>query len=181
MFWDKSEACQPYPGAMRARDPVDIVEFEAGLAEYFRQLNMEWLERFFVPEGLDHRVLDNPFETIIAPGGSILFARIQQQIVGTCALIVQRAHPDHYELAKMAVTADHQGNGVGRQLLTAAIAKFVSLGGTHLHLETSSRLRAALRLYLSHGFIKVPRPGGPSPYARADVYMEYSPAGNAQR
>ncbi|HEV7610608.1 MAG TPA: PhzF family phenazine biosynthesis isomerase [Steroidobacteraceae bacterium] len=139
---------------------------------------MEWLERFFVPEELDHRVLGSPFKTIVAPGGSILFARIQQQIVGTCALIAECGHPDHYELAKMAVTAAHQGRGIGSQLLTAAIAKFIALGGTHLHLETSSRLNAAIRLYQSHGFRREQRPGGPSPYVRADVYMEYDPDGS---
>ncbi len=153
---------------------ADIIDFRPEFANRFRELNMEWIERFFVAEALDREVLGNP-QDILAAGGVILFAQERGNVVGTCALVAEEGGSGHYELAKMAVTAASQGKGIGRRLLAEALCRFTALGGMHLHLETSSRLAAAMRLYESCGFRRVRRPGGPSPYARADVYMIYSP------
>lgn len=154
---------------------IDIIEFEPCLASDFRRLNIEWLQRYFVIEPADELVLNKPVETIIEPGGAILFARVGGGVVGTCALITEPDNPGHFELAKMAVTHVYQAQGIGRRLLHAALDKYKVLGGTHLHLETSSKLPIAIQLYSSVGFRQVDRRGGPSIYARADVYMTYFP------
>jgi ribosomal protein S18 acetylase RimI-like enzyme len=69
------------------------------------------------------------------------------------------------------VSERHQGLGLGRQLLAAAIAGFRELGGRELFLESSRKLTPALKLYASMGFEMQPgiKPG--SHYSRADVYM----------
>ncbi|WP_292137254.1 hypothetical protein [Brevundimonas sp.] len=41
---------------------------------------------------------------------------------------------------------------------------------THLYLETNSALKPAIALYESFGFVHLPP--RPTPYARADVFME---------
>ena len=74
-----------------------------------------------------------------------------------------------YELTKMAVTSARQGRGYGRQLLSAAIDRFLNLEGDRLYLESHSSLTAALALYESAGFHHEARPT-PSDYERADVY-----------
>ena len=76
------------------------------------------------------------------------------------------------ELAKMAV-ADHvQGQGIGRLLMDAAVAKARALGARALYLESNSRLKPALRLYKQAGFRHLPPGERPrSPYRRCDVYM----------
>ncbi len=152
---------------------VAIVPFEPRDAADFKRLNVEWLEKYFVVEPIDEEVLSQPQTAILDPGGVILLARYQDEVVGTCALIKQGA--DSYELSKMAVTARCQGLQIGRRLLVAAIERFTALGGRRLFLESNRTLTPALTLYAAHGFVDLPRPGGPSHYARADIYMEYRP------
>jgi putative acetyltransferase len=66
-----------------------------------------------------------------------------------------------------------QGSGIGRKLLQTVVEAARSAGARRLYLETNHILTPAIRLYRSIGFKPV-RPDRvvPSPYARADVYME---------
>ena len=68
-----------------------------------------------------------------------------------------------------------QGQGVGRQLLCAAIDRFREIAGSRLYLESNSRLATALALYESAGFAHE-TPPEPSDYQRADVYRVYGGA-----
>jgi ribosomal protein S18 acetylase RimI-like enzyme len=149
---------------------VEVVPYAAGYATAFRELNLEWLRRYFHVEPIDEDVLSHP-QRIIAAGGAIFFARAGDAVVGTCALL--HAGDGRYELTKMAVTPAWQGQGISRRLLDAAIGAFRERGGSCLFLESSSILTPALTLYESAGFVHAPRPAGPSHYSRADVYMVY--------
>ena len=153
---------------------VEIIPFEPRYREDFKRLNVAWLEKFFRVEPVDAAVLSNPEQAILDPGGHILFARLRSEggdgIVGTCALIPEG--DGRFELSKMAVDERHQGLGLGRKLLEAAIGKFKTLDATELFLESSSKLTTAIRLYETSGFQHTPRPGA-SHYERADVYMVY--------
>lgn len=152
---------------------VEILNYEPALAPHFRELNVEWLERYFRVEPIDRKILGDPDGQIIANGGAILFARVGGQVVGTVAL---KHHGDgDYELTKMAVTASCQGAGIGRKLLQACLEKYRKIGGQRLFLESHSSLKAALRLYESAGFLHTPPPN-PSEYERADVYMVFRQA-----
>ena len=77
-----------------------------------------------------------------------------------------------FEVAKMTVTSAHQGAGIGRKLLRATIEAGRRAGARRLYLETNSRLEAAVRLYESGFKHLTPDRITPSPYARANVYME---------
>ncbi len=149
---------------------TEIVDFQPEFAGVFRDLNVEWLERYFRVEPIDRRILANPARELLLHGGSILFARKAGAIVGTVAL--KHHGGGVFELTKMAVTANAQGAGIGRLLLSAALKRFKRSGGTRLYLESHSSLAPALHLYESVGFRHVPEPQ-PSPYRRADVYMEF--------
>jgi GNAT superfamily N-acetyltransferase len=78
-----------------------------------------------------------------------------------------------FEVAKMAVEPSYQRAGIGRRLLHAAIEEGRGTGAKRLYLETNHALTPAIRLYESMGFKHIdPNRIIPSPYARADVYME---------
>lgn len=150
---------------------VRIREFQPGDEASFRSLNEEWITRHFRIEPKDEEILANPERSILAVGGKILFAVVGDSCVGCCALL--RMSDSEFEVAKMAVTSAHQGAGIGRKLLHAAIEAGRSSAARRLYLETNSRLEAAIRLYESIGFKHVtPDRITPSPYARANVYME---------
>jgi len=150
---------------------LTIREFLPGDEIAFRQLNEEWILRYFTMESKDVEALADPCRTILAPGGRIFIALRGTQPIGCCALLAIR--PGEYEVAKMAVTASSQGGGIGRGLLQKVIAEARAAGATRLYLETNHVLTPAIRLYESLGFRHIPRAcAAPSPYARSDVSME---------
>ena len=150
--------------------PVPILrDFRPGDQPIFRQLNEEWISRYFTLEPADLKALDHPEEYILAPGGRILFAEVDGQVVGTCALI--KMADGGYELAKMAVAPAAQGQQIGYLLGQAAVQRVRDLGGQRVYLESNSQLGPALALYRKLGFRDLAVPN-PSPYARADVQME---------
>lgn len=155
-----------------------IVDFNPRWRDDFARLNIEWLQRWFVVEPVDHEVLGDPETHILAGGGQILFALEtddagRERAVGTVALKHEGAGV--YELTKMAVAPEARGHGVGRRLLQASLERYRALGGRELFLESSSRLAPAIRLYESAGFVHHPAPRPGSHYARADVYMVWTP------
>jgi GNAT superfamily N-acetyltransferase len=164
--------------ALNANDAgaVEIIPFESRYRSDFKRLNLEWLSRYFSVEPIDEEVLSDP-EALLRDGGHIFLARLRGRIVGTCGLLAEG--PGIMELSKMAVTDSCQGLGVGRRLLEAALAKYATLGYRRLYLETNAILKPAITLYESVGFRHAPRPGGPSAYARADVYMVWRKARGA--
>lgn len=150
---------------------LTIREFGPGDEAAFRKLNEEWIIRYFVLEPKDEASLADPRGTILDRGGRIFLAVREGQPVGCCALLARA--PGEFEVAKMAVTESTQRAGIGRRLLRKAIAEARASGAHRLYLETNRKLEAAIRLYESLGFRHLPPERiVPSPYARANVYME---------
>jgi putative acetyltransferase len=149
---------------------IEIVGFRPQYARHFRDINTEWLEKYFSVEPYDRIVLNDPRKHILERGGRILFARVDDEFAGTCALL--KHTENKYELAKMGVLERFQDLGVGRKLIEAAIDEARSLGATTLVLATSKLLDSANRLYQSMGFLYVDSSViGPLPYERETVAM----------
>jgi DNA-binding MarR family transcriptional regulator/GNAT superfamily N-acetyltransferase len=151
--------------------PVEIRPYEPKWAAHFERINAEWLRRHFSIEAVDQAMFADPQTHVLDPGGAILFAFIDGEVIGTCALL--KDAPGVYELSKMGVETGYRGSGVGRRLLDAAIAEFKRLRGKTLFLESNSKLKPALTMYESAGFVHQPAPRPGSHYARSDVYMIY--------
>jgi GNAT superfamily N-acetyltransferase len=147
---------------------VEIREFVPDDATAFRTLNEEWILQYFALEAKDDETLGDPAGRIVEPGGRIFMAFRDERPAGCVALVAMQ--PGEYEVAKMAVTREFQGRGVGRKLLLAAIEAAKAMGAARLYLETNQRLTHAIHLYESVGFR--PLPQADSPYARVDVRME---------
>jgi putative acetyltransferase len=153
------------------RTALTIRDFQPGDEAAFRRLNEEWITRYFAVEPKDEKSFADPHSTILNSGGRIFLAFHEDEAVGCCALVFMS--PGEFEVAKMAVTQSFQGAGIGRQLLERTIAEARAAGATRLYLETNHNLTPAIRLYKSLGFQPVPPERVvPSPYNRADVYME---------
>ncbi|MBD8527350.1 MarR family transcriptional regulator/GNAT family N-acetyltransferase [Pseudoxanthomonas sp. CAU 1598] len=172
------EAVSERAHRMRA-EAVEIVPFRDDLQPHFYRLNADWLRKFFYLEEIDHFVLSNPQAAILADGGAILFARLGEQIVGTCAL--KHEGKGVYELTKMGVDEVCQGLGIGRRLIDGIVDEFRRRKGKTLFLETNSKLSPAIRLYESVGFEHQPTRKPDSHYQRSDVYMIWRDRENAPR
>lgn len=160
-------------------NPVQIVDYRPAYKKHFAMLNKEWLETLFHVETHDQRFLDDPNGTIIRRGGVILFAKFEEQIVGTCALL--KRSDNAMELSKMAVTKAFRGRGIGRQLAEEALNRARNLGATRIVLSTSLSLKAAGSLYKSLGFQVIDYgPAQETPLERPSVSMslELPPADN---
>jgi len=145
-----------------------IVDFRPDHAAAWAALNRAWLaEGGFEVEAKDLKAIDDPHGAFLAGGGRIFIAERDGAAVGCCALI---RIDGGFEVSKMTVTPVARGLGLARSLLEACEAAAREVGAKRLYLETNSALKPAIALYESAGFIRLPP--RPTPYARADVFME---------
>jgi putative acetyltransferase len=150
---------------------IHIRPFQPADANAFRELNEEWIEKYFGIEELDRITLGNPEAIVLQPGGHIFMAFDGEQPVGCCALLA--VDSDCFEVAKMAVSPKYRGRGIGRSILQYTIAQAKTLGAKTLHLASNTSLPDAIHLYESFGFRHVPREQIPhSPYTRSNVFMD---------
>jgi DNA-binding MarR family transcriptional regulator len=147
---------------------VEVRDYEPADKQAFRDINVQWIERYFKMEEADYKALDHPDTYIIGPGGHILMAFYKGEAVGACALI--KMADGGFELAKMGVLPQAQGKRIGLALGQAAVAKAREMGAHRLYLESNTSLTPALNLYYKLGFKRIIGP--PSPYARSDIQME---------
>jgi len=131
-------------------------------------LNTAWLvEGGFAIEAKDRVAIDDPQGVFLDKGGRIFIAERDGEPVGCCAMVPT---VDAVEVCKMTVTPAARGLGLARRLLDACEAAAWQAGAARLYLETNSALKPAIALYESAGFMHLPP--RPTPYARADVFME---------
>lgn len=147
---------------------VALIDYSPDNAPDFKRLNEAWIKRYFVMEKADYRTLNHPDEYVIAPGGYIVMAVLNNEVVGTCALI--KMSDGGYELAKMAVDDRVQGYGIGLKLCEHLIHRARSQGAHRLYLESNRKLVPALNLYRKVGFQEIPIVG--AGYDRVDIQME---------
>ena len=138
----------------KAIKEVEILSYSKKLNKFFKELNYEWLQKYFEVEETDEKILNDPEKEIIKRGGEIFFARINGEIVGTCAAI--KTDKETYELAKMAVTEKARGKQAGKKLALAVIGFAWSKKAKYVTLLTSNKLVEAVNLYKSLGFEIVP-------------------------
>jgi putative acetyltransferase len=145
--------------------------FQPADREAFRILNEAWIEKYFTMEEKDRETLNDPEHHILSKGGYIMMADRAGRPVGCCALIPLT--DGRFEVAKMTVAENERGQGLGRQLLEHVIVFAQERSIPGLYLETNSKLANAIRIYEAVGFTHLPAEQiKPSPYARANVYME---------
>ena len=147
---------------------VKIINYSDDLRQYFKDLNVAWLEKYFYVEPIDEVMLSDPKAYIIDNGGHIFFATIDGHIAGTFALIKQ--NDGSFELSKMAVDEKYQGQSVGNQMLAFCLEKAKALGAGKVILYSNTKLGPAIHLYRKYGFVEVPIEN--VDYKRADIKME---------
>lgn len=146
-----------------------ILPFEPRHAAAWRDLNTAWISRHFTLEAKDVEVLEDPRGKILDKGGHIFMAETDQgEPIGCVGLIA--LSDGGFEVAKMTVSEQARGTGVGKALMQACIDRAKALGAPRLYLETNASLAPALGLYRAMGFVDLP--ARDTPYARCNVWME---------
>lgn len=147
---------------------IEIIAFREELAVYFTELNLAWLKKYFVAEPIDIEILSDPKKSIIDKGGFIFFATAEEKVIGTFALI--KIAEDEYELSKMAVDEDFQGNKTGNIMLEFCLNEVKKLQAAKLILYSNTKLHPAIHLYRKYGFKEIPLEN--AEYKRANIKME---------
>ncbi|MBX7172985.1 MAG: helix-turn-helix domain-containing GNAT family N-acetyltransferase [Pyrinomonadaceae bacterium] len=153
---------------LKLQKAVKIIPFEKKYTKVFAQLNYEWIEKLFRIEEHDREILENPIEYIMKPGGQIFVALIENEPVGTVALIKEG---NSFELAKMGVTSKYQGLKIGEKLMKACLEFTKEVGIKRVFLLSNRKLFPAITLYKKFGFKEIPLDPG-NLYERADIQME---------
>lgn len=150
--------------------------FQPSDKQEFIDLNLDWIEEYFVVEDSDRAQLEHLEATIIGVGGLIVIAELDGEIVGTGAILPPHHSPNDghkwLEIVKMAARKDIRGQGVGRKILEALIVEGRAMQANAIWLETNGDLKAAIRLYEKCGFRHLSGDRlWPTPYARCNVQM----------
>ena len=132
---------------------VTIVSFDEEYSSIFYELNKLWIEESWLLEESDKFDLLNPKESIIDKGGEIFFALIDDNVVGTVAMI--RSADRIYELAKMTIEINYRGNGVANKLMDQCLDYAINNNAQQIYLITNDTLLIARNLYDKYGFKEV--------------------------
>jgi GNAT superfamily N-acetyltransferase len=133
---------------------IHIATYDPKYQQEYKNLSIEWLEKYNLLEEADMPMLDHPKEVILDKGGYIFLAHYDNAIVGTIGLI--KIEGDCYEILKLGVNEKYQGLGIGRKLMVHILDLCNQLGVKKIILETNTKLVSAIKLYKSFGFIEIP-------------------------
>ncbi len=148
---------------------LEIIPFQAAYAADFKNLNLDWLNKYFRVEAHDEEVLGDPEKHIIRPGGTVFFAKEGKRILGTVALM--KIENDVFELTKMAVTPEQQGKKIGQKLMEHTLEFAREQGWKSLILYSNRKLENAIYIYKKYGFEEIPLEDN-NPYSRGDIKMK---------
>ena len=147
---------------------IKIIEYTKANSLAIKTLNYEWLEKYFKVEEGDVISLSNPQEEIIEKGGFIFYATLDDEIIGTSALV--RITDTVFEISKMAVTEKSQGLGVGKLIIEHCLAYAKEKRFESLIIYSNTSLKPAIHLYKKFGFNEIDMEEGV--YERANIKME---------
>lgn len=109
----------------------------------------------------DRAMLNLLHDSVLAPHGAFLVARLDGEPVGCGALRpAPTGETATAEVKRMYVAPEARGRGVSRQLLGALEAHASALGYRRVILETGTRQHEAMALYESAGYEPIERYGG---------------------
>jgi N-acetylglutamate synthase-like GNAT family acetyltransferase len=148
---------------------ITIVPYKEEYKEHIKSLNYEWIEKYFAIEPNDIVQLSNPQVEILDKCGKIFFALSNDEVVGTVSLL--KISDEEYELAKMAVTENYKGSGIGKMLMEHCIDEAKKLEAKKLTLVSNTKLDAAIQVYKKYGFVEIPLPKEIH-YERGNIMME---------
>lgn len=146
---------------------MKVISYDKKFRDDFKEMNLEWIKKYFKVEKKDLEQLSNP-EECLANGGEIFFVIDDGLAVGTCAMY--KISKDQYELAKMAVLPSHQGRGLSNLLMKACEDWARDKGAKEILIVSNTSLTPAITLYKKHGYT-VTRLGQDPVYERGDIEM----------
>jgi ribosomal protein S18 acetylase RimI-like enzyme len=147
----------PDLGHLRVRPAADAAVGDTAIADL--------LHRAYVGGGFtDPEQATSMFEpSVVRSRGDLLV--VEDDSGGLIGMVIvmtptapgrKLAAHDEAEMQLLAVAPEHQGRGIGRLLVRAAVSTAVRLGFAKMVLWTQPAMHAAQRLYADEGFTRAP-------------------------
>ncbi|ARV05808.1 MarR family transcriptional regulator [Polaribacter sp. SA4-10] len=128
---------------------LQLRKYEDKYHKQFKDISLDWLNKYDLYEKADDDLLDNP-NKYLEKGSSIFLAHFNDKVVGTISLIPIDKYK--YEILKLGVVDGYKGLGIGAKLMQFCIDICIEKKVKTITLESSSRLKGALKLYEKLGF-----------------------------
>lgn len=135
---------------------IELHDYSPAMKKHFRALYGELLGEKYTIEEIDEKLLNDPNRKIIKKGGSILFATLNEDVVGTCAFMKHRNNI--FEVIALVVLKDAQQVGIGSLLLEKAIERARTSGAETLFFQIDPELQPAMKMIKRFGFRKAVEP-----------------------
>lgn len=149
---------------------MEIVTYRKEYQQAFIDLNIQWIQRYFIPEKADYEILDQ-VEQLLETGSMIYFAVEDGQVLAAC--MAMPLEGGEWELCKLAAVGQYTGKGAGSKVFKACMDYAVAHGAEKITLISNSRLKPALHIYRKFGFHEVPLRKEAWGYERADIEFAY--------
>lgn len=134
---------------IQAKTPHEIDEVRRLFREYEAYLKVDLCFQQFESE------LANLPGKYAPPSGTLLLAKDKQKAIGCGALRRLGAIQDSTcEMKRLYVCPEGRGLGIGKKVAIRLIQEGVRLGYSTMVLDTLNRLKAAIHLYESLGFVR---------------------------
>ena len=148
---------------------MKIIKYQEKYKNEFMQLNLAWIERFYIVEQTDIDMLMH-IDEHIKKGAMIYFAVEGEVVLATC--MIEPHKDDIWEICKLASTGQYTGTGAGSAVFEACLNYAVEHGARKIVLVTGSILKPALHIYQKFGFNEIPLNKEEWPYERAEIAFE---------
>lgn len=148
---------------------MKIIKYDKKYEKDFIELNIAWVEKYFVMEQEDREILSHVDE-YLQKGGMIFFAIEDERVLATCMVIPFGNNV--WEICKLAANEQYQSHGAGSAVFKACMDYAIEQGAEKLTLISNHILKPALHIYKKFGFHDVPVDRG-NEYERCDVQCEY--------
>lgn len=149
---------------------MEIIEYQEKFKKDFIELNIAWVERFFVIEQADREVLEHVDE-LLEKGAMVYFAVEEDRVLATCMALPLGGAV--WEICKLAAVGQHTGKGAGSAVFRACMDYAIGHGAEKLTLISNRQLKQALHIYEKFGFREVPLNKAYWGFERADIEFEY--------
>lgn len=144
-----------------------IIQYSPQYKHDLLEISLEWLNKYNILEDVDIQMLTHP-EEIIQNGGYILLS-IDEHLRAT-GMVMLENNKDSFEILKLGVRQEAQGQGIATCLMNAAIEIANAVKKNKLTLCSNHQLVTALHIYEKLGFQYVTY--SQNHFALSDISME---------
>lgn len=134
---------------------IELFAYSPAMKKHYRSLYRKFLSDHYKIESVDEKLINDPNRKILKKGGSIIFASLNEEIVGTCSLMRHRNAV--MEITGLFVLEHARGKQIGSAMVENMLAEAVKAGAERVYIQIDPKLKPAVALFRKFGFKPGPK------------------------